>query len=507
MRHIILILCVLVFASVNALGQIFSTPIRVNFEKTLNANRSPMMHLDRSGNIYIAWVLGGSGNTNGAIYINVSTDGGMTFEPEVSVCADAHANSDFQRTAQFVIDTKGTLHMVWVGNRVNNQPDVWYVRSSDAGKTWTQPVTLCDADDSSKYAQDFAAIACDSSDNLYASWLDSREVQRKTSTNVHLYFSRSSDGGKTWSTNKKTDMLPGGIGGTCECCSQKIAASPNGHVYIVFRSDIPNGVNDIRDMWLERSNDGGTTFEPALKIMTGDWNINACPVSGPNLTLDDSEGAHIVWRDARDDSNGVSHTYYAYVPNGSTVTPQNIAFDADGSQMSNYPDIALFDHGTYRAIVYQSTNYGLRYILSNDLTATRLVNNRPAPTGGGAGFGTVLFANDGTRYLSWQAQNGSDPADIFFSRETMPLTSASVSTVHSTLTFSLYPNPASGEIRISYSITAPSLVRMIDLLGREVYRTILLPNAKEMNISSENLPSGVYHCLLAAEERVLIVQH
>lgn len=404
----------LLFSS-SLFAQVFTTPVKVNMGGSGLADRSPMMKLDRNGNIYIAWVRGADGMGNGPIAMSVSTDGGTTFSMPAVVCADANCNSNFQRTANFVIDTKSNIHLVWTGPRVNSQPDIWYVRSTDQGKTWTTPVTVCDANDSSKYAQDFPAIACDSSDNLYVSFLDARETQRKTSSNVHLYFTRSTNGGMSWSVNKKVESLPGNMGGTCECCGLKIVSSPEGHLFIAFRANIMN----VRDIWLARSLDKGMTFMPSLKLSSGDWTINACPVSGPNIAVDAAEGAHIVWRDVRDDSGGISHVYYAYVPSGSNTTPANTAFDAAGAQMQNYGDVAIY--GNIRVLTYQTMNYGTRYILYKNNQP--LVNNRPIPSGNAQQFPNVVFASDGTRYLAWQ-DGKNDAGDIYFCKETSPFVAA-----------------------------------------------------------------------------------
>jgi hypothetical protein len=492
MKSILTFAIVLFFAG-DLAAQQYSTPVKVNNDVAGSSERSPMMRMDRQDNIYIAWVKA-DGNGNGPINMSVSTDGGVSFSSQVHVCADANCNSNFQRTAQFVIDTKGNIHLVWMGNRVNDQPDIWYVRSTDKGKTWTKPITVCDADDSSKYAQDFPSIACDSNDNLYVSFLDSRETQRGISNNVQLYFTRSTDGGMTWSLNKKADVLPGNIGGTCECCAEKIASSPDGHLYIAFRTNI----NDVRNIRLARSYNEGETFESALIIQNGDWNIQACPVSGPNISLDDSEGAHIVWRDARDDSNGVSHVYYAYVPYQSVSAPSNAAFDVNGASLANYPDVALYNHGKYRVLLYETANYGMRYILLNG--SAPMVNNRPIPSGNTQQFGTILFTAGGTRYLSWQEAK-NDAGDIYFSKETTPL-SESVKDNPSFSDLGIFPNPLPAESRsltISYLSGLPATLRIVDVLGKEVFRSTLGSGSGSKQIGLPNLPQGNYYCIFQGE--------
>ncbi len=479
------------------LAQTYTTPIRVNLDKTMREDRAPMMKLDRNGNIYVAWISGTDGSGNGPISMAISSDGGASFTNQV-VCSDANCNSNFQRTAQFVFDTKGIIHLVWMGSRVNNQPDIWYTRSTDQGKSWTHPKTVCDANDSSKYAQDFPSVACDSSDNLYVSFLDSRETQRKTSTNVHLYTTRSTDGGMTWSVNKKADIFAGGIGGTCECCSEQMACTPDGHLYIVFRSNI----NNLRDIWLTRSYDKGITFQPALKLSSGDWNINACPVSGPSITLDDSEAAHIVWRDARDNTGGTNHLYYAFVPNGSLMTPMNMAFDVSGSQSPNYASIAIY--GKYRVIAYETFNYGMRYILNSDALA--LINNRPVNVNGTSSkvFANVLFASDGTRLLCWQ-DDKSDAGDIYFCKETSPLTPAYVKNETTESNFRIYPNPVLKEnptFTIERSENLFASIQIVDLLGREVIASSIEAGSLSKMITLPNLRSGTYYCKITEGQSI-----
>ncbi len=498
-----LLLAILLFPA-SMYAQTFTMPIHVNMGGSGLADRAPMMKLDRSGNIFVAWIRGADGMGNGPIAMSSSTDGGATFSMPSVVCADANCNSNFQRTAQFVIDTKGNIHLVWMGSRVNSQPDIWYTRSIDKGKTWSKPVSVCDSDDSSKYVQDFPSIACDSSDNVYVSFLDMRSTQRKVAKTPLLYFTRSTDGGMTWSVNKRTDVPPGGVGGTCECCSQQMASTADGHIYITYRSDI----NNLRDIWLARSYDKGMTFQPALKLSSGDWTIYECPVTGPHIALDATEGAHIVWRDSRDDSGKV-HLYYANVPNGSNQTPINTAFDADGAQAVNYPDIALYGQGKYRVIAYETFNYGMRYILTNNNSA--LVNNRPVNANGGSAksFANVLFAADGTRYLCWQ-DDKNDAGDIYFTKEISPLSPASV--INNTVenTFSIYPNPVSKEnptIRIERGSILPTALRIVDLLGREVM-SIPLGSETSRLITLPNITPGIYYFNLsdgAAPRKIVIL--
>jgi hypothetical protein len=484
--------------AVNA--QQFTTPVRVNHDKSLTSQRSPMMKIGRNGNVYIAWVNAGV-SSSGPILMSVSSDGGSNFGGDVTVCADAACNADFQRTAQFVLDTKDNIHMIWMGNRVKSptnkqlQPDIWYVRSTNNGMTWTAPVSISGDDDSSIYAQDFPSIACDSNDNLYVTFLDSRETQRKQNANVHLYFTKSMNGGTSWSASRRVENFTA-AGGTCECCTESIASSSDGKLYVVFRSNI----SDLRDIWLLRSTDQGANWATPLQVQNGDWHISECPVSGPNIALDDDETAHVVWRDVRDDSAGMAHTYYAAIPKGSTMIPDNTAFDAAGATTVNYPSIALYDHSKYRVITYQTFNYGMRYILYADGKMT--VPNRPIPTGTSQQFGTVLFAADGTRYISWQDAK-ADAGDIYFCEEISPLSTASVEESTPGKPFSVRPNPVSGSQKIITieSEAKSGTFRLVDLKGNTVKLWKVKATGGGMKVDLTGFAAGYYVCVFEHDGR------
>jgi hypothetical protein len=218
--------------------------------------------------------------------------------------------------------------------------------------------------------------------------------------------------------------------------------------------------------------------------------------------LDPDEGAHIVWRDVRDDSMGISHVYYAYVPKGSTETPVNTAFDAPGASLANYADIALY--GNNRVITYQTANYGTRYLLYSG--SKTVINNRPIPSGTMQEFPTVLFAADGTRYLSWQdAKN--DNGDIYFCKETSPLTTASVETENLEPSFTIYPNPVSKQnptITLEWISSTPATIKIVDMLGREVMESQTMLQGRSQ-LTLPKLATGIYYCI-ATDGKVILNQ-
>jgi hypothetical protein len=155
-------------------------------------------------------------------------------------------------------------------------------RSSDGGRTWSAPVRVNDVAGSAR--EGLHAMASDGRDTLFAAWLDLRRP------GMRVYGAVSKDGGGTWSANRLVYESPSGT--VCQCCHPSVAVDASGTVHVLFR----NALDGARDLFLARSVDGGHTFEPARKLGTGTWRLEACPMDGGGLALDRTGRPVTVWR-------------------------------------------------------------------------------------------------------------------------------------------------------------------------------------------------------------------
>ena len=65
---------------------------------------------------------------------------------------------------------------------------------------------------------------------------------------------------------------------------------------------------NIRDMAVARSEDGGRSFSAPTRVHVDNWRIDGCPHSGPSLAVDDGRRLHVSWYTGADGKAGV---YYA----------------------------------------------------------------------------------------------------------------------------------------------------------------------------------------------------
>ena len=57
-----------------------------------------------------------------------------------------------------------------------------------------------------------------------------------------------------------------------------------------------NAVEGSRDLYVARSTDGGKTFDDAKRLGSDSWKLDACPMDGGGLAVDDSGRVKTVWR-------------------------------------------------------------------------------------------------------------------------------------------------------------------------------------------------------------------
>jgi hypothetical protein len=132
---------------------------------------------------------------------------------------------------------------------------------------------------------------------IYAAWLDERNVHQPMSStkgkghhmesNREVYVSYSTDGGRSFSANRKVATE------ACPCCKTSLAVAADGTLYAGWRQVLPGS---FRHIAVASSTDGGATFSQPVIVSDDRWVLQGCPVSGPSLSIDRASGnLKVVW--------------------------------------------------------------------------------------------------------------------------------------------------------------------------------------------------------------------
>lgn len=208
-----------------------------------------------------------------------------------------------------VADTAGDFYFFHLSNPPNGS---WIDRivcqkSTDHGKSWTNgSYTGLNG----KKAQDKHWVAVDPATNaLYVTWTQfDKYKSRKSSDKSSIMFSKSVDGGKTWTTAQKINQVDGDcLDGDNTTEGAVPAVGPNGEVYVAWAG--PKG------LMFDRSLDGGKTWlDEDVRIdpmptgwdygVPGIYRANGLPITACDRTGGTHHGTiYVNWSDQRNGAN------------------------------------------------------------------------------------------------------------------------------------------------------------------------------------------------------------
>ena len=222
-----------------------------------------------------------------------------------------------------------TVYVGWTA-AVTGGSDLFLSVSHDAGKTFDGPVKV--NDDKRPAAHGMHSLAVDRAGNVFMAWLDERNVtprpngktaettgkpraetasyfvrihhndgghqdadhmsqEAEAEPNSEVYFAASTDGGKTFSVNKKLASE------VCPCCKTSMIIGPDGKLFVSWRQVLANGCRHIA---VTSSSDSGEIFSKPIIVSDDKWKINACPVSGAAMAIDTKNVLSVAWYTAGD---------------------------------------------------------------------------------------------------------------------------------------------------------------------------------------------------------------
>lgn len=319
-------------------GASFSPNTQITNHSLSAMKSEPSIAIDPNGTIYLAWW------DNTGLYIQKSSDG-IAFSEAAEVSTGV--NGTFKIAPSVGAPAPGTVHVAY------SSPDglegrIFLATSIDGGDTFTS-VRADDATDSFRTSPDLA-VGGDGS--IHVVWQDERNGDSD------VYFSRSVDGGQTFSP----DVRVNDDGGTANQDAPSIAVGAGGNIYAVWR-DWRKGASDI---FFSKSTDGGATFGDGL-MNDNDVEVDDYPSGAmhdyPVVAVDGFESIFVAWRDTR---NGFSDQdiYFTQSEDGGLTFGDGLENDNDIKVNDDLvdtdqelPAMALTPDGSVCIVWYDNRNF------------------------------------------------------------------------------------------------------------------------------------------------------
>jgi len=248
------------------------------------------------GSFYVAWV--NHTPENRADVMIGRYEVGKT--PAAAVRVNPHAGTATAWRGDqpsVAVGKNGAVYVVWTERAEadgKKGTDLYLSVSSDLGQTFAPPVKINDDKVPAAHGMHSLGVAADG--RIYVSWLDERNVVApKPSTkaeghhmesNRELFIADSSDGGRTFSRNRKI------AADACPCCKTAMAIASDGTIYVGWRHVLPG---DYRHIAVTSSSDAGATFSKPVIVSDDKWVLHGCPVSGPSLSVADNGTLKVLW--------------------------------------------------------------------------------------------------------------------------------------------------------------------------------------------------------------------
>lgn len=461
MRYLPILLILFVFRTATAQsGLSWSFPLTIAPASLGVA--SPRIAMLPGGNPAVVW-----GEISGHIWFSKADNGAFSAPLHIETNGTEPGVYDF-----------GGLDIAYGSQKLyivfeNFTQGIFVTRSDDYGATWQAPVQAIAVPGGS--ATTLSSIEVDADGNPIVTTL----FQNADETNAVVRLARSYDGGQTFSVFSDANEPSTGEF-VCECCYQDILPGGGDTVYVAYR----NNRNNVRDIHISRSTDGGALFVEETDVDTFNWVVNFCPTSGPRLSRLSADTIVNVWMSR---GTGANRVYVSSMHAGNMTTGQTLGIPGTSGAagfIQNRPDVAAFRDtvamvweetgftGTSQDIVCAYSTSGLAGLPGNAFNVSQAAGAQKFPQ---------IAASNGVFHLVY-----ADPAEGLVYRQGTP--TAPVNTIEvARPEIKVFPNPVEDHVSIVTDLVLER-VEMYAATGNPVMRVqspsgpILLPE----------LPDGIY---------------
>ncbi|WFP49745.1 sialidase family protein [Methylomonas sp. EFPC3] len=329
------------------------------------------------------------------IYLQTSDDGGRSFSKPVRVNADAEAIAAHgEYRPKIKIGPEGNVYLTWTQSlEKRHTGHIRFSRSTDGGRTFSKPVTVNDNLDVISHR--FDALALGKNGEVFIAWLDARDKEKAKAAKQEFNGTAVY---YAWSDNGGASFYPNKIVAphSCECCRLGVEIAPDNRPLVLWRH-VYDG--NIRDHVLSRFSDWHTPG-PVQRVSHENWKIDACPHHGPGLSITDDGTIHAVWFSGAPDNQGL---FYAHSLQGAAEFSQPYRLGNPGAK---HPQVLAL--GQRLAVVWSEFDgsKNLVKLIKSDDGGNRWTQPEIAEATPDAADDAFLLSDGDRIYLSWQTAGG-----------------------------------------------------------------------------------------------------
>ncbi|WP_285057986.1 sialidase family protein [Pedobacter ginsengisoli] len=307
MKKLVFIFIPIVLVLLNSCARKESSPVVQLLHSGGINSVGPYLTKDNKGNTVLCWMEQDGKDSLYRLKYAVYNGQEDKFGTAVTVPGSAGCSISAESMGKVAFKADGTVMAIYAKRFLSEKSPyagaIYYSFSSDKGKSWSDSQFL-HSDTAHAYGRSFFDVVTLKDGELAAVWLDGRFG--KSIKGSALYFNRTASG-KGFGLDSCLDK------GTCECCRTDLLCDEKGNLHLAYRSiQFPSVLSgkQVRDMVYKSSIDNGKTFSESKAVSKDNWEIEGCPHSGPSLAVNANGGANVIWFTA----GGSAGLYYTTAP-------------------------------------------------------------------------------------------------------------------------------------------------------------------------------------------------
>jgi hypothetical protein len=324
------------------------------------------------------------------LWLQTSSDGGDSFDEGIRVNDGGEVASHAENTPLMVVRSMREFYALWTAEDGNDHTSLRLATSTNWGRSFSKSIPV---DPTGAASQSFYTLAVGPDGAVYAAWLDGRDRGQGKSGSSAIYLAKSTNRGQSFEKSVRVAL------NVCPCCRPSIAFTDAKTMHISWRGVIGD---DIRDIFVGTSIDGGATFSTPARVAEDNWQINGCPHSGPSLATMGGK-LFVAWRTVAGDRGRVH-----IASSGDNGAHFSAKVEADGNLLdANHPQLLALESSiglAFQAREASDQNAWGKfdiYFSQIDQDGSLSSPQRLGHAAGSATYPTILFERPDHLFVAW----------------------------------------------------------------------------------------------------------
>jgi BNR repeat protein len=355
-----------------------------------------------SGDLLLSWVAGDSSGYH--LYFARSRDRGASWSAPTRVTDRDHDIVPHAEASPRMVATNGVIALFWpnhvaVAGRRFPASHMRFSRSLDGGRSWSAAITLNDDTTRAPAGHTFHGATAVGNDTLIVAWLDSRAGAAPASVGDAAVHH---DGDAAIYTALSADR---GVTWSARNSMNWGDACPCCRVSLAVAPD-----GSVLAAW--RGHFAGSVRDPVVakltpvrgelqRIRADGWVFQGCPHTGPALAVDENGATHVAWFTGKEGAAGV---FYASASGNTMSFSEPIALLTGETLPAAHPAIVLTGGGPLVAMNLDARG-------QRALTLARIRKGKAEtttlPSTSGADHPHLLALPDGAAVVAWTEKQSS----------------------------------------------------------------------------------------------------